>query len=165
MAKQSRMWFCACGRIVMESEGCVCVCVCMQQGVGGGLHVQVYCIDVKHESVTWLLHVKWKYGTDAQNKHEHKMKREKWNRLERICWGMHRHKEGKLSGVLQWINSNEYTIPALQKGRRRDGKRESGWIKTGGGSSGVTKSCRSGKTGNQIAHLDLWEIMCKNTGR
>lgn len=28
----------------MESEGCMCV----QQEVGGGLHVQVYCIDVKH---------------------------------------------------------------------------------------------------------------------
>lgn len=31
-----------------------CVCVCVQQGVGGGLHVQVSCVDVKHEFLSHM---------------------------------------------------------------------------------------------------------------
>lgn len=34
--------------MVVESVGCVCVCVAGGGRQGGGLHVQVYCIDVKH---------------------------------------------------------------------------------------------------------------------
>lgn len=34
-----------------DSGGVKRVYVCVQPGVGGGLHVQVYCIDVRHENL------------------------------------------------------------------------------------------------------------------
>ncbi len=88
-------------------------------------------------------------------KYLYEMKWEKQNSFERICWGMHRHKEGKPCSVWQWITpwcQQMNTLSQLYtEAEEKGGKRESGRIKRRGG----TQICRWGedKTGNQTINV------------